>query len=114
MEGTWRLVGCGENNGSRGSRGSSLKSEDYVSLARDWIRLFVVDSEVVVVPEDVWLRDRGARWAGGRVEAIALMLGLGDNAAHRAARFRCEGHFGTISQTVGVTLAVVLGSTNVY
>jgi hypothetical protein len=68
---------------------SSLESENDVALARDWIRLFAVDSAVVVVPEDVWLRGRGA---GGRAEGIALVLGLGDNAAHWAARFRCEGH----------------------
>lgn len=64
-----------------------------MALARDWIRLFAVDGEVDVVPEDVWLRGRGARWAAGGIEEIALILGLGDDAAHWAARFWCEGHF---------------------
>jgi hypothetical protein len=42
---------------------SSLESEDDVALARDGIRLFAVGSQVVVVPEDVWLRGRGTRWS---------------------------------------------------
>lgn len=71
---------------------SSLESDDDVALARDWIRLFAVDGKVVVVPEDVWLRVCGTRWTCGRGKRIALVLGLGDNAAHGAARFGCKGH----------------------
>lgn len=66
----------------------SLESEDDVALARDRIRLFAVDSKVVVVPEDVGLRGCGT----GRGERIAFLLGLGDNATHWAARFWCKGH----------------------
>jgi len=52
----WECAGC-QNNGKHESEvAGSLESEDYVALARDWIGLFAVDSEVGIVPEDVWLR----------------------------------------------------------
>ena len=50
---------------------SSPKSEDDVALARDWIRRFAVGSQVVVMPEDVWLRGCGTRWTAWRGERIA-------------------------------------------
>lgn len=92
MEACVAVTASCQNNGNMIYMGpaNSLESEDDVALARDWIRLFAVDSEVAVVPEDVWLRDCGTR-TGGRGER--LLLGLGDNAAHWAARFRCKGHF---------------------
>jgi hypothetical protein len=74
----------------------SLESEDDVAQARDWIRLFAVDSKVVVVPEDVWLRGCGTGWTGGGVE----VLGLRDNAAHWAARFWCKGHLRNVLEAV--------------
>jgi hypothetical protein len=82
---------------------SSLESEDDVAQARDWIRLFAVDSKVVVVPEDVWLRGCGTWWTGGRVE----VLGLGDNAAHWAARFWCKGHLRNVLEAAVSVVALV-------
>ena len=87
---------------------SSLQSENDVALTRDRIGLFAVDSKVVVVPEDVWLRGCGTRWTSGRTERIALVLGLGDNATHWAARFRCKGHLGYVSRCGRRSVVVVV------
>jgi hypothetical protein len=87
--------GCGENKGSMvGAKAAgSLKSNDYVALTRDGIRFFAVDAEVFVMPENVWLGGGGGAWrTGGRGKVVVLILGLRDNAAHWAARFRCESH----------------------
>ena len=47
----------------RGVATDALESHDYVSLARDRIGLFAIDGEIVVAPEDVWLRSRrGGGW----------------------------------------------------
>jgi hypothetical protein len=104
MEGTWRLAVGGwlavRTTDVCMGAASSLQSEDDVALARDWIRLFAVDGEVVVVPEDVWLRGCGTWWAGGRCERIGSVLGLGDNAAHWAARLWCKGHLRYVLEAV--------------
>ena len=92
MEADGRLV-VRTTEACMGAAGS-LESEDDVALARDRIRRFAVDSKVVVVPEDVWLRVRGC--GTGRGERIAFLLGLGDNATHWAARFWCKGHLGNV------------------
>lgn len=41
---------------SGGKAASSLESNNYVALARDWICLFAVGGKVVIVPKDVGLR----------------------------------------------------------
>lgn len=76
----------------RGAATDALESHDYVSLARDGIGLFAVDGEIVVAPEDVWLRSRRGGWWRWRAKGIALLLSLRDNAAQWTTRFRSERH----------------------
>jgi hypothetical protein len=70
----------------------ALESHDYVSLARDRIGLFAVDSEIVVAPEDVRLRSRRGRWWRWWAKGITLRPSLRDNATHWTTRFRSERH----------------------
>lgn len=75
-----------------------------MALTRDRIRLFAIDGQVVVVPEDVWLRGCGTWWT----ESIAQVLGLGDNAAHWAARFWCKCHSRNVLERPPICRRVVV------
>lgn len=72
--------------------GNPLESHDHMGLWRDWICLFLVDSEVVVAPQDLWLC-----WACGKRGRAGgswyCVRSRSNNAAHWTPRLwrKCHG-----------------------
>lgn len=74
----------------RGQHG--LECDDDMSNARHRVRGLSVDSEVVVLPKDIWFI-----WPGGWIEGWRVYLGVErsvDDPAHRTSWLWSEGHEG--------------------